>query len=459
MFDFLHDKLEGALKRIRGKASVSAADVESTMREVRMALLEADVNFKVAKEFADKVSARAVGSDVLKSLSPDQQIIKIVHQELVEMMGKEAAPLDLRAAPPVVILMVGLQGSGKTTSTAKLARMLKEKFKRNPILVPADVQRPAAIDQLKTLGKAINIEVFDTQVGDKVIDIAVRSKDYATKRGFDTMIVDTAGRLQIDELLMNELKQVHSFLKPTETLLVIDAMTGQEAVNVATAFDAAVQVSGIVLTKLDGDARGGAALSVRAATGKPIKFVGIGEKTDQLDVFHPERMASRILGMGDVMSLIEKATAEVKIEDAAKLQKKMRKDGLTLEDFLDQMRMIKRMGSLSSIMAMVPGMGKFAKQVDEQQQERELKRIEAIILSMTKLERRDQSVIDANRRRRIAKGSGTTVEEVNKLLKSFQEMRKMMKQLSKMGMPGGAGGGLGGMFGGGMPNLQGLFRK
>lgn len=454
MFDFLHNKIESALKKIRGRSSLSASDVEATMKEIRSALLEGDVNFKVAKDLCARITEKAIGSDILRSLSPDQQIIKLVHEELTATMGGAAAELDLRSSPPVVIMLVGLQGSGKTTTAAKLARLLKESYKRSPLLVPADVYRPAAIEQLKTLGAALSIPVFNSTVSDKPVDIAIRARDYAAKNLCDVIIIDTAGRLQIDTALMDELRQISAVMDPSETLLVADAMTGQESVNVAQGFDQTLSLSGLILTKLDGDARGGAALSMHAVTGKPIKFIGTGEKSDALEPFHPERMASRILGMGDVLTLIEKATQQVTLEDSLDLEKKFKKDQFTFEDFLNQMRMIKKMGSISSIASMIPGLNKIAKQIDPEKQEREFTRLEAIILSMTHQERRQHDIIDGSRRRRIAKGSGTTVEDVNKLLKQFVEMRKMMKQLMKMGpgamagLMGGQGlGGLGAMFG------------
>lgn len=455
MFDFLHDKLEGALKKIRGRGMLTAADVEATLKEVRTALLEADVNFKVAKEFCARVTEKAIGESVLKSLSPDQQIIKLVHEELTATMGGEAAELNLRAAPPIVILLVGLQGSGKTTTASKLARLLRDTYKRSPLLVPADIYRPAAIDQLKTLGANLKIPVFDTQPGDKPVDIAVRAKDFAVKNVCDAIIIDTAGRLQIDQSLMDELKQIVAVTAPHEILLVADAMTGQEAVNVAQGFDSALSLTGLILTKLDGDARGGAALSMRAVTGKSIKFVGVGEKSDALEVFHPERMAQRILGMGDVLTLIEKATQQVSLEDTMDLHKKFKKDQFSFEDFLNQMRMIRKMGSIASLTSMIPGLNKLTKQIDPEAQEREFKRIEAMILSMTPVERKNHEIINSSRRRRIAKGSGTSVEDVNKLIKQFSEMRKMMRELMKMG-PGGLGALMGGK---GLGALGGLFGR
>ena len=465
MFDFLHSKIEGAINKIRGRGVLNATDVEAVMKEVRTALLEADVNFKVAKDFCARVTEKAVGDEVLKSLTPDQHIIKLVHDELKSVMGNELAELNLRTTPPVIIMLAGLQGAGKTTTAAKLARLLKETYKRSPLLVPADVYRPAAIEQLKTLGKNLSIPVFDSQPTDKPVDIAIRARDYATKNVCDVVIIDTAGRLQIDTQLMDELKQINAAVMPTEILLVADAMTGQEAVNVAQGFDQTLSLTGLILTKLDGDARGGAALSMRAVTGKPIKFIGSGEKSDALEPFHPDRMAQRILGMGDVLTLIEKAVEQVSVEDSEKLEKKLKKDQFTFEDFLDQMRMIKKMGSISSLMGMIPGLNKLAKQVDPEKQEKEFAKIEAIILSMTAQERRDHEILNGSRRRRIALGSGTKVEDVNKLIKQFIEMRKVMKQMMKMG-PGalgglfGGGGGLGGLGGmGGMGGLGGLFGK
>ncbi len=436
MFDSLHSKLTGALKKIRGRGSLSQADIDAAMKEIRMALLEADVNFKVAKDFCATVAEQAVGEAVLKSLTPDQQIIKIVHDELTKVMGAEAAELNLRVAPPAIIMLVGLQGSGKTTTVSKLGRLLRTEYKRKPLLVPADVYRPAAIEQLKTLGRNLDIPVFDSSTDQDPVDIARQAVAYAQNNGLDTILLDTAGRLQIDEGLMGELKNIVAAVSPHEILLVADAMTGQEAVNVAKGFSETIDISGLILTKLDGDARGGAALSMRAVTGKPIKFIGVGEKSDALEVFHPERMSSRILGMGDVLTLIEKTMKEVNVEDSLALQKKIKKNELSLEDFLNQLRMIKRMGSIGSLMSMIPGLGKLAKGLDGDTAEREMKRVEAIILSMTPHERNNHAIINGSRRKRIALGSGTNVEDVNRLLKQFTEMRKMMGKISKMGMGG-----------------------
>ena len=374
-----------------------------------------------------------------------------MNQGLTSRLGGDTAELDLKASPPVVIMLVGLQGSGKTTTASKLARLLKESHKRSPLLVPADVYRPAAIQQLKTLGEKLSIPVFDSQPSDKPLDIAIRAREYARRNMHDVLILDTAGRLQIDAALMSELKEIASALMPTETLLVADAMTGQEAVNVAQGFDELLSLTGLILTKLDGDARGGAALSMRAVTGKPIKFVGTGEKSDALEPFHPERMASRILGMGDVLTLIEKASQQVTLEDSEDLEKKFKKGQFSFEDFLSQMKMIRKMGSISSLASMIPGLNKVAKQIDPEKQEQEFKKLEAIILSMTREERKNHEIINGSRRKRIARGSGTKVEDVNRLIKQFVEMRKMMKQMMKMG-PGAlaglmGGSGLGGLFG------------
>ena len=456
MFDSLSSKLDKAFKKIRGKSKLSEADIQATLKEVRMALLEADVNFKVAKDFCDKVAEQASGEEVLKSLTPDQTIIKIVQEELTAVMGEGASELNYSVSPPLVIMLVGLQGSGKTTTIGKLGKYLRDDRKRNPLLVPADVYRKAAIDQLKTVGKQLNIEVFDSSSEDDPVDIAKRAEEYAKKSGFDTVLIDTAGRLQIDTELMSELQEISEAIEPHEILLVADAMTGQEAVNVAQGFDDALELDGLILTKLDGDARGGAALSMKAVTGRPIKFIGLGEKLEALEVFHPERMASRILGMGDVLSLIEKATQEVDIEDAMQLQKKMAKNEFTFEDFLNQLKMMRRMGSIQSLMGMIPGMNKMMKQVDPEQAEKELKKTEAIILSMTIKERTKPNIINGSRRKRIAKGSGVRVQDVNQLLKQFAQMRQMMKKMSKMGM-GGLMGGLGG-GGGGMPDLSKLMK-
>lgn len=449
MFASLHDKLESIFKKISGRGTLSQADIDATMREVRMALLEADVNFGVAKNFCSQVAEKALGAEVHKALSPAQQIIKIVNDQMIETMGSGAAPLQLNVAPPAVIMLVGLQGSGKTTSVGKLARYLRDEQRKKVLMVPADVYRPAAIDQLKTLGAQLEIEVFNSNNSQKPLEIAEQALSHAKNIGADVVLLDTAGRLQIDTALMDELKQINERVKPTEILLVADAMTGQEAVNVANGFNEALSIDGLILTKLDGDARGGAALSMRAVTGKPIKFIGVGEKLDALEVFHPERMASRILGMGDMLTLIEKASKEVSIEDTMALHKKMKRNEFSLEDFLGQMKMMRKMGSISSIASMIPGFNKIAKDIDPELAEREMKRVEAIILSMTPRERRNHALIDGSRRRRIARGSGTSVEEINRLLKQFTEMKKMMSKLAQGGL-----GGLMNMFGGKMPGMK-----
>lgn len=406
------------------------------MREVRLALLEADVNFKVAKEFCAHVAERALGADILKSLTPDQQVIKLVHDELVTTLGGQAAELNLRVAPPAVIMLCGLQGSGKTTTAGKLARLLRREYRRIPLLVPADVYRPAAIEQLKTLAARLQIDVFDSSADMNPVDISRQALAHARNHGHDVIIIDTAGRLQIDMELMQELSNIKAAVSPHEILLVADAMTGQEAVNVAQGFNSELQISGLILTKLDGDARGGAALSMQSVTGRPVKFGGTGETLEDLEVFHPERMASRILGMGDVLTLIEKAVKNVNVEESLALHKKIKKNEFTLEDFLGQLRSIKKMGDFSTLAGMIPGLGKLAKAVDSAEAENELKKVEAIILSMTATERRNHALINGSRRRRIAGGSGTSVEEVNRLLKQFTEMRKIMHKLSRSGLGG-----------------------
>lgn len=456
MLSGLSERLQGALGSIRGRSKLTEKDIDAALKEVRMALLEADVNFKVAKEFCARVKEQSLGEEILKSLTPDQQVVKIVHEELKGIMGGGAEDLALNQAPPVVILLVGLQGSGKTTSCGKLARYLRKELKRNPFLVPADVYRPAAIEQLKTLGKQLDIEVFNSTTNDAPEDIAVRALEEAKGKGYDTVIIDTAGRLQIDGELMQELAEIEERVEPAEILLVADAMTGQEAVNVANGFSEKLDLTGLILTKFDGDARGGAALSMKSVTGKPIKFIGVGEKLDAFEVFHPDRVASRILGMGDMLGLIEKAVAQVDLEESKALQKKIKKNEFTLEDFLGQMAMVKKMGSISSLAGMIPGMDKMMKKVDEADADKEMKRIEAIILSMTPKERQNHQLINGSRRRRIAAGSGTSVQQVNQLIKQFVEMRKMMKQFSKMGA-----GGLMNMLGGkgGMGSLMKQFGK
>ncbi|HEY3307038.1 MAG TPA: signal recognition particle protein [Desulfuromonadaceae bacterium] len=445
MFDSLSGKLESAFKKLRGQGVMTEDNIKDALREVRLALLEADVNFKVVKDFVESVRGKASGTDVLQSLTPGQQVIRIVHDELVAIMGgNEDNSLNLSAKPPVAIMMVGLQGAGKTTTCGKLGRFLKTQ-RRRPLLVPADVYRPAAIEQLKTVGRQLGLEVFDSSADQKPVDICTSAMKYAELNGYDTVILDTAGRHQIDDYLMNELAEIVSAVLPIEILFVADAMTGQEAVNVASGFNERLEITGVVLTKLDGDAKGGAALSIKAVTGKPVKFVGLGEKLDALEIFHADRLVSRILGMGDVLTLVEKAQSVFDEKETARLQQKLKKNQFDLEDFLGQLQQIKKMGSLESIMGMIPGMGKMMKQMQgAQPSENEIKRIEAIIRSMTPGERANHGIINGSRRLRIAKGSGTTVQEINQLLKRFSEAQKVVKQLQKMG-PKGLMKGMGGL--------------
>ncbi len=437
MFDTLSDKLDSVFKKLRGHGRLTAQHIKETMREIRLVLLEADVNFRVVKDFVARVTERAVGQEVLKSLTPAQQVIKVVREELAGLMGEgEDNSLNLAVKPPVPLMLCGLQGAGKTTTCGKLALKLRRE-KRNPLLVPADVYRPAAIAQLKTLGRQLDVEVFDSQPGQNPVDICSRALSYAELNGFDTIILDTAGRLHIDSELMGELKQIVDQVAPQEILFVADAMTGQDAVTVAASFDEQLPLTGVILTKLDGDARGGAALSIRAVTGKPIKLVGMGEKLDALEQFYPDRMAQRILGMGDVLSLIEKAQEAVSADDAAAMEQQLRKDGFTLETFLEQMQMVKKMGSVDSLLKMIPGAGKALKKAQGMQlPEDELKKIEAIIRSMTVQERLNHKILNGSRRLRIAHGSGTRVQDVNQLLKRFVEAQKMMKKMQKMGPKG-----------------------
>ncbi|MBQ7293321.1 MAG: signal recognition particle protein [Clostridia bacterium] len=428
MFQSLSEKLSNAFKKFRNKGKLTEADVKVGMREIKLALLEADVNFKVVKEFINTVSARAVGSDVLESLVPAQQIVKIVNEELTNLMGGSQAKLTIASKPPTVIMMVGLQGAGKTTHAAKLAGMYKNQGK-NPLLVACDVYRPAAIKQLEIVGEALNIPVFQMGTDVSPVKIAAEGIKYAEKKGYDMVFVDTAGRLHIDEELMEELKKIKAEVKPTEILLTIDAMIGQDAVNVAETFNELLDITGVILTKLDGDTRGGAALSVKYVTGKPIKFIGTGEKLDKIEPFHPDRMASRILGMGDVLTLIEKAEQAYDEKKAAELEAKIRQQTFTLDDYLDQFAQLKNMGSMEQIMSMMPGMNSAAMK-DAKVDEKMLARQEAIIKSMTKQEREKPEILAASRKIRIAKGSGTSVEEVNKLLKQFDQIKKLMKQFS-----------------------------
>jgi signal recognition particle subunit SRP54 len=428
MFDSLSDRLRKTLGTLTGRGRVSEADVDAAMREVRLALLEADVNFKVVKEFVARVRERAVGADILDSLTAGQQVVKIVHEELTALLSAGDRTFRLVGSPAVVAL-VGLQGSGKTTSAAKLAKHVV-KLGRQPMLVAADPYRPAAVDQLETLGRQLGIPVHRAPTGTPTVDIARGGIEAAKRTGRDVVIIDTAGRLTIDDALMDEIRAVADATKPVETLLVVDAMTGQEAVTVAQGFAGAVPVTGLVLTKIDGDARGGAALSIGAVTGIPVKFLGTGEKTDALEVFHPDRLAGRILGMGDIVSLVERAQEAFDEKQAAKLEEQVRKGAFTLEDMLASMRQVQKMGPMGQIMSMLPGMGGMAKEAQDAVDRGDLKRVEAIILSMTPRERRDPSVLNASRRRRIASGSGTTLPDVNRLVKQFGEMQKLMKQLS-----------------------------
>lgn len=444
MFDSLTQKLQSAFKNLRGLGKISEENVADSLREVRMALLEADVNFKVARDFIERVKEKSLGQEVLLSVQPGQQIIKIINDELIELLGSENAGLELNGNPACV-MMVGLHGSGKTTSSAKLARLL-QKQARTPLLVAADVYRPAAMDQLATLGKQIDVPVFVMKGETDVLKIAQNAFEFARQNHRATLIFDTAGRLQIDEPLVQELVRLRDLIKPQETLLVLDAATGQEAVNVATHFDNALGITGAILTKLDGDARGGAALSFKSVTGKPIKFVGVGEKVDEFEPFHPERMASRILGMGDVVSLVEKAAEAIDEEEARRMEEKMRKGEFTLEDFLNQLRQMKKLGPLEKLVDMLPGGSEAVKQMDMSKSEREMRRMEGMICAMTLKERRNPSILNASRRRRIAAGSGVTVAELNDLLKKFAQMQQMMRKMGKfqkmMSRMGRGGGGL-----------------
>ncbi len=431
LFEGLSGKLQETIRKLRGKGRVTEKDVKEMMREIRLALLEADVNFKVVKDFISKVSERAVGQDVLESLTPGQQVIKIVHEELIQLLGGVPSKLTLASKPPTVYMLVGLQGSGKTTTAGKLANMMRKQGKR-PLLVACDIYRPAAIKQLQVVGGQLGVPVFS--IGDRVnpVDIAKAAIEHAKANQNDLVIIDTAGRLHIDEELMEELANIRNAVKPHEILLVVDAMTGQDAVNVAESFNEKLGIDGIIMTKLDGDTRGGAALSVKSVTGKPIKLAGMGEKLSEFEVFYPDRMASRILGMGDVLSLIEKAQESFDEKKAQELEKKIRMQQFTLDDFLEQMQQLRKMGPLEQVLSMIPGMNNKLLQNIEVDEKR-LAQTEAIIKSMTKQERANPSIINASRRRRIAAGSGTTIQQVNKLLKDFEEMRKMFKMFSEMG--------------------------
>ncbi|NIK10761.1 signal recognition particle protein [Alkalibacillus almallahensis] len=438
-FEGLSERLQETMKKITGKGKVSEADVKEMTREVRLALLEADVNYKVVKDLIKRIKERAVGQEVMESLTPGQQVIKVVRDELTELMGGEQSKIAVANKPPTVIMMVGLQGAGKTTTTGKLANHLRKNSNRNPLLVAADVYRPAAVDQLETLGEQLDLPVYSKGTVANPVDIANEAIEKAKAEHHDYVIIDTAGRLHVDEDLMDELQQVKTNMNPDEIFLVVDSMTGQDAVNVAESFDSQLDISGVILTKLDGDTRGGAALSIRSVTGKPIKFAGMGEKLDQLEPFHPDRMASRILGMGDVFSLIEKAESEVDEKKAKEMQNKMKSASFTFEDFLEQMEQVKNMGPLDELVNMMPGANKMKGMKNMQVDDKQLSHIEAIIQSMTKKERVEPSIINASRKKRIAQGSGTSVAQVNRLLKQFEEMKKMMKQMtsSKKGKKGG----------------------
>jgi signal recognition particle subunit SRP54 len=445
MFDSLSSKLQNAFKNLRGLGKISESNVADSLREVRLALLEADVNFKVARDFIERVKTKALGQEVIQSIQPGQQIIKIIHDELVELLGSANDGLNL-SGNPACVLMVGLHGSGKTTSSAKLARLLL-KNGRTPLLVAADVYRPAAMDQLETLGRQVEIPVFVRKGETDVLKIARGALEFAKQNNRNTLIFDTAGRLQIDEPLVQELVRLRDLVKPQEILLVLDSATGQEAVNVATHFDQALKITGSILTKLDGDARGGAALSLRAVTGKPIKLAGTGEKVEDFEPFHPDRMASRILGMGDVVSLVERAAETVDLDEAKRMEEKMRKGQFTLEDFLEQFRQMKKLGPLESIIGMLPGGSEMLKGADLNKQEKDFRRMEGMICSMTPKERQQPQILNAKRRIRIAKGSGVTVSELNTMLNKFYQMQQMMKKMGKFQRMMMKRGGMPGMFG------------
>lgn len=468
MFDTLSDRLGSVFDRLRGRGALTEADVRAAMREVRVALLEADVALPVARDFVEKVTEQAVGQEVLRSVTPGQMVVKYVHDALVETLGAETAELNLAVTPPAVIMMVGLQGSGKTTTTAKLAKRLSERDRKKVLMASLDVARPAAQEQLAVLGRQTNVDTLPIVPGQQPVDIAKRAIQSARLQGYDIVMLDTAGRLHVDDQLMGEMKAVAAASNPTETLLVVDALTGQDAVNVAKGFAGEVDLSGVVLTRMDGDARGGAALSMRAVTGKPIKFAGVGEALDKLEAFHPERVAGRILGMGDVVSLVERAAETIQVEDAEKLAAKMAKGKFDLDDLWTQLKQMQRMGGLGALAGMMPGLKGMKGAMDKAQDDKALVHMEAMLSSMTAKERARPELINAKRKIRVAKGSGTTVQEVNKLLKMHQEMSTVMKRLKKMGGLGklaamfGGGGGLGGLGpaggpggAGGLPGLGG----
>ena len=463
MFDNLSDRLSGVFDKLRGRGALTESDVRSAMREVRVALLEADVALPVARDFVEQVTEKAVGQEVLRSVTPGQMVVKIVHDQLVETLGADSSELRVDVNPPAVVMMVGLQGSGKTTTTAKLGKRLSERERKRVLMASLDVARPAAQEQLAVLGRQANVDTLPIVAGQQPVEIARRAVQAAKLQAYDVVLLDTAGRLHVDEQLMNEMKAVAEATRPTETLLVVDSLTGQDAVNVAKGFAADVDLTGVILTRLDGDARGGAALSMRAVTGKPIKFAGVGEGIDALEGFHPERIAGRILGMGDVVSLVEKAAETIKVEDAEKLAAKMAKGKFDLDDLRAQIQQMQRMGGIGALANMLPGMKGMKQAVEKAQDSKALVHLEAMMSSMTAKERSKPELINAKRKIRIAKGSGTTVQDVNKLLKMHQEMSTAMKRLKKMGGFGklaamfGGGGGLGGLGGGGgMPDLGGL---
>ena len=448
MFDALSDRFDSVFKKLRGRGSLNATNIQEAMRDVRKALLEADVHLDVVKEFIAKVNEKAVGREVLDSLTPGQQVIQVVHEVLVNLMGEQNSRLNLATQPPAVVMMVGLQGSGKTTTTAKMANWLREKEKKNCLLASLDVYRPAAMEQLAAVGKQVNVATLPIQAGQKPLEIALRALDSARAGGFDVLFLDTAGRLHINTELMEELQTIRDKIQPVEILFVADAMTGQDAVTVARSFNEQLDITGVVLTKTDGDARGGAALSIRHVTGKPIKFLGTGEALDKLEAFYPERLASRILGIGDVLTLVETAMDKVDFTEAAKFQKKMQTSAFTLEDFLTQMGQIKKMGSMGDLMNMIPGVKQALKGRSADLGDAQFKKTEAIILSMTMKERRKHTLLNASRKRRIAKGSGTSIQDVNQLLKQFVQAQTLMKRLGKLGQKG--------MMRGGMPDMPGM---
>jgi signal recognition particle subunit SRP54 len=433
MFDNLTEKLGESIKRLRGHGKITEANIKEALREVRLSLLEADVNYNVVKDFINAVKERALGQEVVSSVTPAQLIVKIFYDELVKLMGGEAAELELSGPPPVVIMLAGLQGSGKTTTAAKLARRLADKGRR-PYLVPADVYRPAAIEQLKILGEQLGFPVFPSRTDQDPVDICIQARQEALGKGCDTLLVDTAGRLHVDQELMQELKNIKARVQPRHILLVVDSMTGQDAVNVADAFNQDLDISGVILTKSDGDARGGAALSIKAVCGKPILFVGTGEKLGDLDVFHPDRMASRILGMGDILSLVEKAQEAYDQKKAEELQKKFRRNEFTIEDFREHLEQLRKLGPIGDLLEKIPGMSGMMRKTPGVEPEKELRRIEAIINSMTRQERLNPSLLDGSRRKRIAQGSGTTVQDVNQFIRQYLEMKKMMKKINRFGM-------------------------